>query len=145
MYAPVYTCVPDRPPCIKDTLNTESCPTAVHISAGLDVLFHSMESLTAIPYVCVCAGSNDFDERADTRNALLGRLILSFGLLTKEAIPLPTYSHYGHCGRASNTCPVLPKTPAMKRQGDKCCKQGYTMSVISSTMRHTGLHHPSRA
>ncbi|KAH9482644.1 Hydroxyacid-oxoacid transhydrogenase, mitochondrial [Psilocybe cubensis] len=33
-----------------DTLNTESCPTAVHISAGLDVLFHSMESYTAIPY-----------------------------------------------------------------------------------------------
>ncbi|PPQ77749.1 hypothetical protein CVT25_011184 [Psilocybe cyanescens] len=34
----------------QDTLNTESCPTAVHISAGLDVLFHSMESYTAIPY-----------------------------------------------------------------------------------------------
>ncbi|KAG8923385.1 hypothetical protein FRC01_012823 [Tulasnella sp. 417] len=35
---------------IVDTLNTDSCPTAVHISAGLDVLFHSMESYTAIPY-----------------------------------------------------------------------------------------------
>ncbi|KAI0307098.1 iron-containing alcohol dehydrogenase 1 [Multifurca ochricompacta] len=35
---------------IVDTLNTESCPTAVHISAGLDVLFHSLESFTAIPY-----------------------------------------------------------------------------------------------
>ncbi|KAF8812439.1 alcohol dehydrogenase [Phlegmacium glaucopus] len=35
---------------IVDTLNTESCPTAVQISAGLDVLFHSMESYTAIPY-----------------------------------------------------------------------------------------------
>ncbi|KIM90795.1 hypothetical protein PILCRDRAFT_94495 [Piloderma croceum F 1598] len=35
---------------IVDTANTESCPTAVHISAGLDVLFHSMESYTAIPY-----------------------------------------------------------------------------------------------
>ncbi|KAF8621658.1 hypothetical protein AX15_007672 [Amanita polypyramis BW_CC] len=35
---------------IVDTFNTESCPTAVHISAGLDVLFHSMESYTAIPY-----------------------------------------------------------------------------------------------
>jgi hydroxyacid-oxoacid transhydrogenase len=34
---------------IVDTVNTESCPTAVHISAGLDVLFHSMESYTAIP------------------------------------------------------------------------------------------------
>jgi hydroxyacid-oxoacid transhydrogenase len=32
-----------------DTANTETCPTAVHISAGLDVLFHSMESYTAIP------------------------------------------------------------------------------------------------
>lgn len=35
---------------IVDTQNTETCPTAVHISAGLDVLFHSMESYTAIPY-----------------------------------------------------------------------------------------------
>ena len=35
---------------IVDTLNTDSCPTAVHISAGLDVLFHSLESYTAIPY-----------------------------------------------------------------------------------------------
>ncbi|KAI0278840.1 iron-containing alcohol dehydrogenase 1 [Russula aff. rugulosa BPL654] len=35
---------------IVDTFNTESCPTAVHISAGLDVLFHSLESFTAIPY-----------------------------------------------------------------------------------------------
>lgn len=34
---------------IVDVANTESCPTAVHISAGLDVLFHSMESYTAIP------------------------------------------------------------------------------------------------
>jgi len=37
---------------VVDTANTESCPTAVHISAGLDVLFHSLESYTAIPYVC---------------------------------------------------------------------------------------------
>ncbi|KAF9534330.1 alcohol dehydrogenase [Crepidotus variabilis] len=35
---------------IVDTHNTESCPLEVHISAGLDVLFHSMESYTAIPY-----------------------------------------------------------------------------------------------
>ncbi|KLO19947.1 iron-containing alcohol dehydrogenase 1 [Schizopora paradoxa] len=35
---------------IIDTYNTDSCPTAVHISAGLDVLFHSLESYTAIPY-----------------------------------------------------------------------------------------------
>ncbi|KAG6814177.1 hypothetical protein H0H92_000853 [Tricholoma furcatifolium] len=35
---------------IVDTHNTETCPTEVHISAGLDVLFHSMESYTAIPY-----------------------------------------------------------------------------------------------
>ncbi|PFH52721.1 hypothetical protein AMATHDRAFT_188781 [Amanita thiersii Skay4041] len=35
---------------IVDTHNTESCPTAVHISAGLDVLFHSMESYTTIHY-----------------------------------------------------------------------------------------------
>jgi hydroxyacid-oxoacid transhydrogenase len=35
---------------IVDTMNTETCPTAVHISSGLDVLFHSLESYTAIPY-----------------------------------------------------------------------------------------------
>lgn len=35
---------------IVDTRNTDSCPTAVHTSAGLDVLFHSLESYTAIPY-----------------------------------------------------------------------------------------------
>ena len=38
---------------IVDTLNTDTCPTAVHISAGLDVLGHSLESYTAIPYVHV--------------------------------------------------------------------------------------------
>ncbi|KAI0322445.1 iron-containing alcohol dehydrogenase 1 [Amylostereum chailletii] len=35
---------------IVDTFNTATCPTEVHISAGLDVLFHSIESFTAIPY-----------------------------------------------------------------------------------------------
>jgi len=35
---------------IVDTEATETCPTEVHISAGLDVLFHAMESYTAIPY-----------------------------------------------------------------------------------------------
>jgi hydroxyacid-oxoacid transhydrogenase len=35
---------------IVDTHNTESCAKEIHISAGLDVLFHSMESYTAIPY-----------------------------------------------------------------------------------------------
>jgi len=35
---------------IVDTDNTDSCPTEVHISAGLDVLFHAVESYTAIPY-----------------------------------------------------------------------------------------------
>jgi len=34
---------------IVDAANTETCPTEVHISAGLDVLFHSLESYTAIP------------------------------------------------------------------------------------------------
>ncbi|BGP45663.1 hypothetical protein JCM10450v2_001493 [Rhodotorula kratochvilovae] len=35
---------------IVDPLNTDSCPREVHISAGLDVLFHALESWTAIPY-----------------------------------------------------------------------------------------------
>lgn len=35
---------------IVDSLNTQTCPRSVHLSSGLDVLFHSMESYTAIPY-----------------------------------------------------------------------------------------------
>ncbi|BEI87691.1 uncharacterized protein CcaverHIS019_0104090 [Cutaneotrichosporon cavernicola] len=35
---------------IVDTLNTATCPREVAIAAGLDVLFHSLESYTAIPY-----------------------------------------------------------------------------------------------
>lgn len=34
---------------IVDTINTRSCSRELHISAGLDVLFHSLESYTAIP------------------------------------------------------------------------------------------------
>ncbi|KAG6331746.1 hypothetical protein ID866_7340 [Astraeus odoratus] len=41
---------------IVDTANTETCPTEVHISAGLDVLFHSLESYTAIPLAASFAG-----------------------------------------------------------------------------------------
>ena len=35
---------------IVDTINTRSCSRELHIIAGLDVLFHSLESYTAIPY-----------------------------------------------------------------------------------------------
>lgn len=35
---------------IVDPLNTDTCPRPVHISSGLDVLFHALESYTAIPY-----------------------------------------------------------------------------------------------
>lgn len=35
---------------IIDPLNTADCPTEVHVSAGLDVLFHSLESYTAMPF-----------------------------------------------------------------------------------------------
>lgn len=35
---------------VVDTYSTDSCPKEVHISAGLDVLFHALESYTAIPY-----------------------------------------------------------------------------------------------
>jgi hydroxyacid-oxoacid transhydrogenase len=35
---------------IVDLLNTATCPKEVAISAGLDVLFHSLESWTAVPY-----------------------------------------------------------------------------------------------
>ncbi|KZT68677.1 alcohol dehydrogenase [Daedalea quercina L-15889] len=35
---------------IVDTINTRSCSRQLHISAGLDVLFHSLESYTAILY-----------------------------------------------------------------------------------------------
>ncbi|KAL7409238.1 alcohol dehydrogenase [Mrakia frigida] len=35
---------------IVDSRNTKSCPRSVNMSAGLDVLFHALESYTAIPY-----------------------------------------------------------------------------------------------
>jgi hydroxyacid-oxoacid transhydrogenase len=35
---------------IVDSRNTKSCPRSVNLSAGLDVLFHALESYTAIPY-----------------------------------------------------------------------------------------------
>lgn len=35
---------------IVDTNNTATCPREVAVAAGLDVLFHSLESYTAIPY-----------------------------------------------------------------------------------------------
>ena len=35
---------------ICDPLNTRSAPPAVHASTGLDVLCHSLESYTAIPF-----------------------------------------------------------------------------------------------
>ncbi|ADV20288.1 hydroxyacid-oxoacid transhydrogenase [Cryptococcus gattii E566] len=35
---------------IVDLLNTATCPKEVAIAAGLDVLFHSLESWTAVPY-----------------------------------------------------------------------------------------------
>jgi hydroxyacid-oxoacid transhydrogenase len=35
---------------ICDPLNTRTMPSAVHSSSGLDVLLHSLESWTAIPY-----------------------------------------------------------------------------------------------
>ncbi|BGP18794.1 hypothetical protein JCM10213v2_006874 [Rhodosporidiobolus nylandii] len=35
---------------IVDPLNTDSCPREVHISSGLDVLFHALESYSAVSY-----------------------------------------------------------------------------------------------
>ncbi|TIB70712.1 hypothetical protein E3Q24_02757 [Wallemia mellicola] len=35
---------------IVDVWNIDTCPVEVHISAGLDTLFHALESYTAIPY-----------------------------------------------------------------------------------------------
>ncbi|TIA86644.1 hypothetical protein E3P99_03638 [Wallemia hederae] len=35
---------------IVDVWNIDTCPREVHISAGLDTLFHALESYTAIPY-----------------------------------------------------------------------------------------------
>jgi len=35
---------------IVDLLNTASCPSEVAVAAGLDVLFHSLESWTAVPF-----------------------------------------------------------------------------------------------
>lgn len=72
---------------IVDTFNTESCPTAVHISAGLDVLFHSLESFTAIPFVLLALLLPGFYYLAvDTRNAHQDPRIPSSGLCIKVAI-----------------------------------------------------------
>lgn len=35
---------------IVDPRNTETCPRNVHLSSGLDTLFHALESYTALPY-----------------------------------------------------------------------------------------------
>jgi Iron-containing alcohol dehydrogenase len=81
---------------IVDTFNTESCPTAVHISAGLDVLFHSLESFTAIPFVCcpnLLLSSESFV--AGTRNVHQGRLTPSLDLPIREATLLPISSLSG--------------------------------------------------
>jgi alcohol dehydrogenase class IV len=72
---------------IVDTFNTESCPTAVHISAGLDVLFHSLESFTAIPFVLMSLLLLGFNSLAvDTRNAHQDPRIPSSDLRIRAAI-----------------------------------------------------------
>jgi alcohol dehydrogenase class IV len=74
---------------IVDTFNTNTCPTAVHISAGLDVLFHSMESYTAIPSVFSCTYFLMLAKVVATgiRNAHLVHPIQSTDQLIREAIP----------------------------------------------------------
>jgi alcohol dehydrogenase class IV len=82
---------------IVDTFNTESCPTAVHISAGLDVLFHSLESFTAIPFVFCCPNLLLLSDSpvAGTRNVHQDRQILSLDPPIREATLLPIYSLSG--------------------------------------------------
>jgi hydroxyacid-oxoacid transhydrogenase len=72
---------------IVDTFNTETCPTAVHISAGLDVLFHSLESFTAIPFVLMSLLLPGFNSLAvDTQNAHQDPRIPYSDLRTRAAI-----------------------------------------------------------
>ena len=72
---------------IVDTFNTESCPTAVHISAGLDVLFHSLESFTAIPSVVMSRLLLRFNFLAvDTRSVHQDPRIPSSDLRIRAAI-----------------------------------------------------------
>jgi alcohol dehydrogenase class IV len=81
---------------IVDTFNTESCPTAVHISAGLDVLFHSLESFTAIPFVCISPLLPESNPLVvDTRNAHQDPRIPSSDLRIRAAILLPIYFPFG--------------------------------------------------
>lgn len=74
---------------IVDTRNTETCPTEVHISAGLDVLFHSLESYTAIPLVSVNIIYKQFlislNMHVATMNVLHDQQILSTALHTRVA------------------------------------------------------------
>lgn len=35
---------------IVDSRNTETCPRNVHLSSGLDTMYHALESFTALPY-----------------------------------------------------------------------------------------------
>jgi alcohol dehydrogenase class IV len=81
---------------IVDTFNTESCPTAVHISAGLDVLFHSLESFTAIPFVCsqIVLLKSDLSV-AGTRNVHQDRQIPSSDPRIRGATLLPISSPSG--------------------------------------------------
>lgn len=110
---------------VVDPLNTESCPTAVHISAGLDVLFHSMESYTAIPcavlYILRPDGSGWLFRFLDILNARLARLTLFFDPPIREVTPWQIYSQHGRFGPRWNTCLALRKIVTTLRQGGRCC------------------------
>lgn len=77
---------------IVDPLNTDSCSREVHISSGLDVLFHALESWTAIPFNervprpsnpllrPAYQGRNPGECQSGSKTAVGGRLISSFAV-----------------------------------------------------------------
>jgi hypothetical protein len=108
---------------IVDTYNTDSCSKELHISAGLDVLFHSLESYTAIPYEPKLA--SDIKYRlilfSDTPNAPLALQIPSSAQHTKAPTLSPMSSPSGHFVRRWRICHEWPGTPKTVRPNNKCC------------------------
>jgi hypothetical protein len=106
---------------IVDSLNTASCPRAVHISSGLDVLFHSLESYTAIPYNERIPRPTNPNMRPayQGRNPCGGRALGS-GRRVTLGPGSATSSVYGRFGRPSSISRASPRTRATTKPCRRC-------------------------
>jgi hypothetical protein len=142
-----------------DTYNTESCSKELHISAGLDVLFHSMESWTAIP----CVRSSRSIIMRNTDSFQIHATATAPG--EPEAPPclsrkqprggcLLTLGAEDHCRRSCKTCHAIEfhpkrrrlsiflvsqKTPKMRRPGGRCCELDSSDVQDLGSQRFAGL------